>query len=233
MHSLTREQARAYLDSCSPEYRVLAEVLLGAGLRVSEALALEWSDVGWDTSTLSVTKTFKVGGTGTPKGDRGRTVVVAGYLLDVLRQHRASSGQLSGLIFTRPDSSPVRRQFVHRFWHRPALVDAGLPRAVRVHDLRHSAAALWLASGQSIYFVQQQLGHKDIQTTIDLYGHPDQDAHRHAAEHAAAWWRQEPSKAPPEGSRVPRAVPRAPRHVAPAATLPVTTGPKAGQEVVR
>ena len=27
--------------------------------------------------------------------------------------------------------------------------------------------------GQSIYFVQQQLGHKDIQTTIDLYGHPD------------------------------------------------------------
>ena len=51
-------------------------------------------------------------------------------------------------------------------------------------------AILRRRSGQSVYFVQQQLGHKDIQTTIDLYGHPDQDAHRDAAARAAAWWRE-------------------------------------------
>lgn len=60
-----------------------------------------------------------------------------------------------------------------------------------------TAATLWLAAGESIYFVQQQLGHADIQTTIDQYGHPDEQAHREAAARAAAWWREgrEPSAA--------------------------------------
>lgn len=62
------------------------------------------------------------------------------------------------------------------------------------HDLRHTAATLWLAAGKSIYFVQQQLGHADIQTTIDLYGHPDKQAHREAAARAAAWWREAASE---------------------------------------
>jgi integrase len=217
---LTRDEARRYLDACLPHYRALAEVLLGAGLRIGEALALEWDDIGWDTSTLSVTKTFKVGGIGTPKGDRGRGVVVAAYVLEVLRHHRAESGRLSGLIFCRPDGTPIRRQAVHRFWHRAALTHAGLPLTVRLHDLRHTAATLWLASGQSIYFVQQQLGHRDIQTTIDLYGHPDQEAHRQAAEEAAAWWREGTS----EGSRVPPAVPRQMRERRRRGVEPVVTG---------
>jgi len=103
-------------------------------------------------------------------------------------------------------------------------VDAGLPIDVRLHDLRHTAATLWLASGQSIYFVQQQLGHKDIQTTIDLYGHPDQAAHRTAADNAAAWWREAPS----EGSRVPLLVPRRPRETrAPDANAATTGSPGA------
>lgn len=217
---LTRNEARRYLDTCAQEYRVLAEVLIGAGLRIGEALALEWSDIGWDTATLSITKTFKVGGTGTPKGDRGRSVVVARYLVDVLRHHRAETGRVSGLVFSRPNGTPIRRQAVHRFWHRAALADAGLPVSFRLHDLRHTAATLWLASGQSIYFVQQQLGHRDIQTTIDLYGHPDQDAHRRAAELAAAWWRDGGS----EGARVPPAVPRALQGTREAGVRPVVAG---------
>ncbi len=60
------------------------------------------------------------------------------------------------------------------------------------HDaLNEAPLRSGLASGESIYFVQQQLGHKDIQTTIDLYGHPDQNAHREAAARAAAWWRED------------------------------------------
>lgn len=57
-----------------------------------------------------------------------------------------------------------------------------------------TAATLWLAAGESIYFVQQQLGHADIQTTIDQYGHPDKQAHREAAPRAASWWREAASE---------------------------------------
>lgn len=217
---LTRDEAHAYLDACLPAYRPLAELLIGSGLRIGEALALEWNDVGWDTATLAITKTFKVGGLGTPKGDRCRNVVVASYVLDVLRQHRVDTGRVAGHVFTRATGEPLRRQWVRSSWHCGTLRDAALPTTVRLHDLRHTAATLWLASGQSIYFVQQQLGHADIKTTIDLYGHPDQDAHRRAAEDAAGWWRGDGS----EGSRVPAVVPR-PIQISPTdATEPVGTG---------
>lgn len=112
------------------------------------------------------------------------------------------------------------RNNVRRRGHDIARQDAALPAAIRLHDLRHTAATLWLASGESIYFVQQQLGHKDIQTTIDLYGHPDKAAHRDAAERAAGWWRETPL----EGSGVPRAVPRRAASVVYSMRSPGATG---------
>jgi integrase len=198
MHYLTREQALVYLDSCNGRYRPLAEVLLGAGLRIGEAIALEWRDVDWDGSALEVSRSAKDSGrVGTPKGDRSRTVLLAPYLLDILRDHRrsqASTGGLDKLVFRSPEGFMLNRHNVRRRGHDHALKDAGLPTGVRLHDLRHTAATLWLGAGESIYFVQQQLGHADIQTTIDQYGHPDKKAHREAAARAASWWREAASE---------------------------------------
>jgi integrase len=135
-------------------------------------------------------------------------VVIASYLTDLLRERQAcqlAAGTATKLVFTSPHGCMLDRHNVRRRGHDAALRDGELPASVRLHDLRHTAATLWLAAGESIYFVQQQLGHKDIQSTIDLYGHPDQAAHRNAAERAASWWRDGPT----ELSRVPRLVPRA------------------------
>jgi hypothetical protein len=186
-------------------------------------LAVEGRDVSWDAGVLAISRTVKVGGTGTPKGDKARNVVIASYLLDILRDHRADQarkGRVGPLVFTSPTGCQLNRHNVRRRGHSVTLRDAALPSTIRLHDLRHTAATLWLASGQSIYFVQQQLGHKDIQTTIDLYGHPDQAAHRDAAERAAAWWRNGPL----EGSSVPRLVPRAAEQTPATSIKPVPTG---------
>jgi integrase-like protein len=47
---------------------------------------------------------------------------------------------------------------------------AGVPD-VRVHDLRHTAASLWLAAGADPKVVQRVLGHATAAMTMDLYGH--------------------------------------------------------------
>ena len=73
---------------------------------------------------------------------------------------------------------------------------------MRLHDLRHTAATLWLAAGGSVYFVKEQLGHADLKTTISDYGHPDQAAHRQVAERAAAWWRSAQKKKRPSRERI-------------------------------
>jgi integrase len=62
------------------------------------------------------------------------------------------------------------RTTVSREWHQQALADAEL-RKMPLHALRHTAAAAWLAAGNSLMYVQRQLGHSDIATTERYYGH--------------------------------------------------------------
>jgi integrase len=49
-------------------------------------------------------------------------------------------------------------------------VAAGVP-GFRVHDLRHTAASVWLAAGADPKVVQRVLGHTSAAMTMDLYGH--------------------------------------------------------------
>jgi integrase len=51
--------------------------------------------------------------------------------------------------------------------------------AVRFHDLRHTAASIWLAAGVEIYKVSRWLGHANISTTDTIY------AHLYATDHTA------------------------------------------------
>lgn len=64
----------------------------------------------------------------------------------------------------------LHRTTVSREWHKQTLEDAAL-RDMPLHALRHTAAAAWLAAGNSLMYVQRQLGHADISTTERYYGH--------------------------------------------------------------
>ena len=52
-----------------------------------------------------------------------------------------------------------------------ALARAGLPRSIRVHDLRHAAAMMMLANSVDVATVAIILGHSPNSTTLDVYAH--------------------------------------------------------------
>ena len=150
----------------------------------------------WDTPAIRVERAVKhaKGEVGTTKGDRARTVLIAPYLVDVLREQRArqvAAGRLSALVVPSRHGTHLRHSSAWKHGHKATLKASGLNPKLRVHDLRHTAASLWLAAGESIYFVQQQLGHRDIRTTVGTYGHAEVQAHAAAAARAADWWRAE------------------------------------------
>ena len=95
-------------------------------------------------------------------GDRGGAVL---FVMPV-RSTRRSNGRWE----SAGVGLPLDRTTVSRDWHKQALEDAAL-RDMPLHALRHTAAAAWLAAGNSLMYVQRQLGHADISTTERYYGH--------------------------------------------------------------
>jgi integrase len=70
-------------------------------------------------------------------------------------------------MFTYADGRPVQPEYLtHRF--RALVRELGLP-PIRLHDLRHRAATLALASHTDLKVIQQMLGHSSIVTTADTY----------------------------------------------------------------
>ena len=182
-----------YLDSCADVYRPLAELLIGTGMRISEALALRVGDLDLEPTggLVTVYRSRKRDTVGSTKSDRFRSVEIGPGLAAVLRDQLARRAELvagpavGAHLFVMPvrvrkqdrgrwastgEPEPMDRNTVSTVWHKHALQDAGL-RDMPLHSLRHTAAAAWLAAGNSLMYVQRQLGHSDIATTERYYGH--------------------------------------------------------------
>jgi integrase len=175
-----------YLDACAGHYRPLADFLIGAGARISEALALTWADVDLGDRIVQIRRQRpRRGEVSVPtKGKRARAVHIGPGLavsLKLLRQDRLDRAMDdNGWIFLCPipkrgrysrrtEPTPPNRRTVHG-WHEAALQRAEL-RDMPLHALRHTAAATWLSSGSPLIFVARQLGHRSITTTEEHYGH--------------------------------------------------------------
>ena len=174
-----------YLEACPDHYRSLAELLIGTGARISEALAVRCADLDLEHSVVRIyrQRDAQAAGDAPTKGKRFRSVVIGPGLVDTLRDLKAQREEHAvdghDWLFLCPpvkkgrysnrEPAPPHRLTVHG-WHEAVLEDAGL-RDMPLHSLRHTAAAAWLATGHSLIFVQRQLGHASITTTEEHYGH--------------------------------------------------------------
>ena len=172
-----------YLEVCADYYRPLAELLIGSGLRISEALALRFGHLDLEHGVIRVYGQRGRQGEATKatKGKRFRSVQIGPALSRSLAETRRGRNAVDddwlflcpppkrGRYSGRTTPVPPSRKTAHD-WHEAALVDAGL-RDMPLHALRHTAAAAWLATGHPLIFVQRQLGHRSITTTEEHYGH--------------------------------------------------------------
>lgn len=153
---LSHEELLAFFDQIpSLKYRAALMVCYGAGLRVSEAVALKISDIDSRRMLIRVEQ---------GKGAKDRYAMLSPRLLQVLRRYwRAARPQ--HYLF------PSWRQERHlscgslQLACREAAVRAGIPKRVTVHTLRHSFATHLLENGADIRIIQVLLGHSRIDTT--------------------------------------------------------------------
>lgn len=153
------------------------------GLRAGEILGLRREDIDLEAKTIRVTQTAWYGEIQTAK-TRGSesTVPLPGVLCQLAQGHLSSEG----LLFVNQRGRPHTGEKIVRLRLRPILDRLGIPRA-GFHAFRHMHTALLLEGGASPKVTQRQLRHSDARTTLEIYGHVVEDAHRNAVERAAAY----------------------------------------------
>lgn len=177
--------AAALLDAVRGDrLECLVAVALSLGLRKGEALGLRWDDIDFDNRVIHVrNQVVHVTGAGTKLGplktERSRrTIPVPVPLLDQLRHHRiaqleerlkAKDWVDSSAVFCSRRGTLLCHATVTK-WFAKKLRQANIPH-MRFHDLRHGCASLLIAQGVHPRVVMEILGHSDIGTTMNLYGH--------------------------------------------------------------
>ena len=168
---------------------VLYKLLLATGCRYGEAVALEWSDIDFNSATISITKTYNriVKQVGTPKSKAGiRTISIDNKTILMLKQYRNRQRQAfmeigspaPALVFSTtvsqyPNSDARTKSLRYR------CKEAGIPQFT-FHAFRHTHASLLLNAGISYKELQHRLGHATLAMTMDTYSHLSKDKEKEA-----------------------------------------------------
>jgi integrase len=151
---------------CTDNIRTLVAVLVGTGLRLDEALHLRWDDIDLEHRLITVHR----GRRGTTKSGRRRAVPIFDSVLPVLREMKLARGSNVMLWPGKNPGRPLGQASVRKPF-KAAIERANLPREMRLHDLRHTFASLFLAEGGDIFKLCKILGHSSVAITERTYAH--------------------------------------------------------------
>ena len=175
----TVEETARFVRTClaSPtRWAPLFVLLATGGLRISEALGLQWGDVDLKARTLRVERAL-VWAQGKhvempPKTRAGRRVVHLPEPAVLALQKLPRPLDPAGPIFRTETGRPPRPENLRERLRELCAV-AGVPR-LNVHGLRHVAATVALALTGDVHAVQRRLGHAHPSVTVNVYGYPRQ-----------------------------------------------------------
>lgn len=171
MHFWTADEFNAFIVNVKKlPARVGLSILFWTGLRIGELLALTAEDIDLEARTLSVTKSFQsIDGAEVitePKTPRSKRVIpLPPKLCEEIRYYE-------GALY-EPQPGDRLFPFTKSYFHREMgnACEICNMEKIRLHDLRHSHAALLINMGVPVLLVSERLGHEDVETTLRTYGH--------------------------------------------------------------
>ena len=170
---------RAPADETGPKSQrdlALLEMLYASGMRVTELVSLNVSDITFDDSQTS-TGSVRVRG---KRASKDRRVPLAGQVLNTLNTYiKNAREQLvhdpnEDALFLNNRGQRLTRQGLWLII-KHYVESVGISSQVTPHTLRHSFAAHKLSQGKSLQDIQKLLGHANISTT-QVYAHLSQDS---------------------------------------------------------
>lgn len=143
--------------------------LLSTGARVGEALSVQWDHIDFENALWKIPASNS-------KSKRVKHLPLSDSALWALKAVQKKDD--SPFVFASPVTGKAFTG-IRRTWYKLRR-KAGLPSNIRMHDLRHTFASRLVSAGESLYVVQQMLGHADPRTS-QRYAHLSMDVQRRAA----------------------------------------------------
>lgn len=182
--AMSVEEARAFIAACRTDLKYMVfEFAIETGMRPSEMLALQWADIDFENSVVTVNKAVAHGLRGggfefkPPKtpGSR-RKVEFSPELRERLllhRERRQTTRRFKkyDLVFPSMRGTPMSARNLNRRLFKDAIKLAKLdPKEFSLYDLRHTAATLSIAAGADIKSLSEKLGNS-VEMLLSTYSH--------------------------------------------------------------
>ncbi len=152
-------------DAYSYRNKAMLELMYSSGLRVSELLNLELSNIDFNMNLVRIYG----------KGNKERIVpiddIATKYLYEYINIYRNTllKNNVSNILFLNSRGDKLSRQGFFKILREIAL-EKGIKRDISPHTLRHSFATHLLDHGADLRSIQTMLGHENIETT-QIYTH--------------------------------------------------------------
>lgn len=150
-------------------------ILAYTGARVGEVLALEWSDIDFKESTITINKTIALNINNkiivqTPKSKSSRRVLQVGReTLEVLLKYKEEQFTNKGILFKNSKKNYFFPTNITEKYK--GICSKYNLRYITTHGFRHTHCSLLCESGVDLTSIQDRLGHGDIKMTAKIYAH--------------------------------------------------------------
>ena len=163
------QDVQSILATVRADYRNYFTVRFFTGMRTGEVHGLKWRYVDFERRLIRVRETVVLGEDEYTKTDGSqRDIQMSQPVVEALAKQYEVTGQLSDYVFCNLMGAPLdNKNFTDRIWY-PLLRHLGMTER-RPYQMRHTAATLWLASGEAPEWIARQLGHTSTEMLFRVY----------------------------------------------------------------
>jgi site-specific recombinase XerD len=159
---LTVDEVDRLLDATDDlKYKAMFATMYSSGMRVSEVIHLHYDDISRTNMQIHIWDT---------KNRMDRFTILSKRNLDILTEYWFKKGRPRGILFPNKFTGQYLTVSTLEQVMRRSVEEAGLPKGVSPHSLRHSFATHLMEAGVEQRSIQALLGHRDPKST-EVYLH--------------------------------------------------------------
>lgn len=165
----TLEEVYLIINSVRADFKNYFSVRFFTGMRTGEIDGLKWKYIDFERRLILVRETYTFGKEDTTKNDASqRDIHMSEPVYQALMEQYQATGTKSIFVFCNNEYKPLDvTNVTSRVWY-PLLRHLGLEKR-NPYQTRHTAATLWLASGEAPEWIAKQLGHSSTEMLFKVY----------------------------------------------------------------